>query len=117
MGSGFWLNYIGALVVVALLLGGLYAVVRGLARGRVLVSADRRLVTVLESTALSQHAAVHVVKVAGKYVLVGASQGGISTLGEVPAEDVEAWLASQRAILGAHRASLTEMFKFMRGNR
>ena len=39
MTSGFWLNYIGALLVVALLLGGLYAVVRGLARGRVLASA------------------------------------------------------------------------------
>lgn len=115
MTSGFWFQYAGALLVVALLLGGLYAVVRGLARGRVLSSAERRLLTVLESTMLSQHAAVHVVKVGKRYVMLGASNGNVSLLGDLPADEVETWLNEQRSILGAHRATLAEAMKFLRG--
>lgn len=115
MNAGFWLNYFGALLVVALLLVGLYAVVRGLARGRVLASADRRLITVLESTPLSQHSAVHVVKAGGRYYMLGANQGAVSTLGELPAEEVEAWLADQKTMLAVQRASFADAFKFLRG--
>jgi flagellar biogenesis protein FliO len=86
MATGFWLNYVFALLVVALLLGGLYAVVRGLARGRVIVSANRRLVTVLESTVLTQHAALHVVKVGSRYFLIGGGQGHVNSLTELPAD-------------------------------
>lgn len=117
MTAGFWLQYLLALVVVALMLGGLYAVVRGLARGRILASADRRLVSVLESTVLSQHAAVHVVKAGTKYLLLGASNGGVTTLGELPAEDVESWLKGQRSLLGAQRASFADAFKYLRGKQ
>ena len=97
------------------MLGGLYAVVRGLARGRVIASAERRLLTVLESTMLSQHAAVHVVKVGKRYVMIGASNGNVSMLGDLPSDEAETWLAEQRTIFGAHRASLLEAFKFLRG--
>lgn len=115
MSSNFWVQYIVALLVVGLMLGGLYTLVRALARGRVLASSDRRLVTVLESTALAQHAAVHVVKVGKKYFLVGASNGQVNSLGELPGEEVETWLADQRTLLDAHRASLADAFKFLRG--
>ena len=106
MSGGFLFNYVLALVVVALMLGGLYAIVRGLARGRVLLSADRRLVTVLESTMLSQHASVHVVKVGSRYVLVGGSNGNVSMLADLPSDDVEKWLAKERESLLAGRALL-----------
>jgi flagellar biogenesis protein FliO len=96
MSTGFWLNYFLALVVVALMLGGLYAVVRGLMRGRVLASASRRMVTVLETTVLSQHASMHVVKVSSRYLLIGGTNTSVSNIAELPAEDVEAWLAQQR---------------------
>lgn len=115
MSAGFLFNYVVALVVVALMLGGLYAIVRGLARGRVLVSADRRLVTVLESTMLSQHGSVHVVKAGSKYLLLGGGNGHVATLGELPAEEVEAWLANQRSTFSAHRASVADAIKFLRG--
>ena len=115
MTSSFWLNYIGALVVVALMLGGLYAVVQGLRRGRVLTSASHRIVTVLESTPLSQHSAMHVVKVGSKYLLIGASNGHVSTLGEMDAPEIEAWLAEQRTMLGKQPASLLEAFNRLRG--
>ncbi|HTV73740.1 MAG TPA: flagellar biosynthetic protein FliO [Candidatus Acidoferrales bacterium] len=115
MPSSFWLSYVFALLVVALLLGGLYAVVRGLARGRILASANRRLVTVLETTVLSQHSALHVVKVGGRYYLVGGGQGHVNTLVELPAEEVEGWLESQRALLRTTQRSLTDMVKSLRG--
>ncbi|MDE2483186.1 MAG: FliO/MopB family protein [bacterium] len=115
MTSGFWINYFVALLVVALMLGGLYAVVRGLARGRVLASADRRLVSVLESTMLSQHGSVHVVKVGTRYFLLGGgSHASPAALAELPAEEIEAWLAEQRTMLDAQRASLLGAFKALR---
>ena len=115
MNAGFWLNYFGALLVVALLLVGLYAVVRGLVRGRVLTSANRRLVTVLETTALTQHSAIHVIKAGQRYYLLGANQGAVSTLGELPPEEVEAWLTEEKSLLAAQRASMLDAFKFLRG--
>jgi flagellar biogenesis protein FliO len=115
MTSGFWLQYAFALLVVALMLGGLYAVVRGLARGRLLVSSERRLITVLESTQLSQHAALHVVKVGVHYYLIGGGNGNVSTLSELEAAEVESWLENQRALFGATRKSLTDLIKPFRG--
>jgi flagellar biogenesis protein FliO len=107
MSWGFWLNYFLALTIVALMLGGLYIIVRSLARGRVFALANRRMVTVLESTALSQHASVHVVKVGQRYLLVGGSNGNVSMLAELPNDDVDAWLANEREALSAGRTLLS----------
>ena len=115
MPSGFWFEYLFALLVVALLLGGLYAVVRGLTRGRILTSANRRIVTVLESTPLSQHSALHVIKVGNRYFLVGGGQGHINSLVELPADEVESWLEAQRALLRTTQKSLADMVKSLRG--
>jgi flagellar biogenesis protein FliO len=101
MSGGFWFSYFLALVVVALMLLGLWVVVRGLSRGRILASASRRMVTVLESTMLSQHVAVHVVKVGERYLLVGGgNNGALTMLTELPPDEVDAWLAAQRETLG-----------------
>ncbi len=91
-------RYVFALAVVGLMLLGLYVVVRALGRGRLITSADKRLVTVVESTFLAQNTALHVVKVGLKYYLVGGGNGNVSALTEVPAEEVEPWLASQRTL-------------------
>lgn len=104
MSWGFWVNYFLALTIVALMLGGLYIIVRGLTRGRVFASANRRMVTVLESTMLSQHSSVHVVKVGQRYMLVGGSNGHVSMLAELPGDDVEAWMAHERETLAASRS-------------
>jgi flagellar biogenesis protein FliO len=111
MTAGFWLNYFLALVVIALMLAGLYAVVRGFARGRVLAMSDRRMVSVLESTVVSQHASMHVVKVGKRYLLVGGGNSQLSTLAELPADEIEAWIATQRAELGQQRATFVEALK------
>ena len=114
MSGGFWLNYFLALIIVGLLLGGLWLIVRGLARGRVFASAGRRMVTVIESTMLSQHAAVHVVKVGSRYLLIGGSNANVSTLAELAPEEVDAWLAQQRESLAGNR-SLASMLARVRG--
>ncbi|HUA07844.1 MAG TPA: flagellar biosynthetic protein FliO [Candidatus Acidoferrales bacterium] len=115
MPASIWPSYFLALLVVALLLGGLYIVVRGLARGRILTSANRRIVTVLESTALSQHSALHVIKVGNRYFLIGGGQGHITSLVELPADEVESWLEAQRALLRTTQKSLADMVKSLRG--
>ena len=104
MNSGFWLQYVVRILVVALMLGGLYAVVRGLARGRLIASSERRLVTVLESTPLAQHSAVHVIKVGNRYYLIGGSNGAVNTLTELDPAEVEAWLENQRDLFSVTRS-------------
>jgi flagellar biogenesis protein FliO len=115
MTSSFWLSYVFALLVVALLLGGLYLVVRGFARGRILNQANRRLVTVLESTPLSQHSALHVIKVGPRYYLIGGGQGHVTSIVELPPDEVESWLESQRALLRTTQKGLADMVKSLRG--
>jgi flagellar biogenesis protein FliO len=101
MSGGFWLNYFLALFVIGLMLLGLWVLVRGLSRGRIFASASKRMVTVLESTALAQHVAVHVVKVGERYLLIGGGNNGtLSLLAELPPEEVDTWLAAQRETLG-----------------
>jgi flagellar biogenesis protein FliO len=85
----FWTNYVLALATVAVVLAGLFVLTRRLARARVLASTERRLVTVLESTMLAQHASVHVVRVGGRYLFVGVGNAALSTLLELSRDEIE----------------------------
>lgn len=114
MSFSFWTQYALALAVVGLMLVGVYVIMQGLRRGRVFGSAGRRLITVLESTMLSQHTAVHVVKAGSRYLLIGASNGAVVTLAELPTEEVDAWLVQQRAT-GKGARSLIDAVRALRG--
>ena len=81
----FWKNYALALATVTLVLVVLQLFARRLACSRAFGSANR-LVAVVESIALSQHASVHVVKAGSRYFLVGVSTGAISALAEIEVE-------------------------------
>jgi flagellar biogenesis protein FliO len=107
-------KYVFALLVVALMLFGLYTIVRALGRGRLVASADRRLVSVIESTFLAQNTALHVVKVADRYYLIGGGSGHVSTLAEVPAEQVDPWLRDQRSLFAQQTQTLTGFLKQLR---
>jgi flagellar biogenesis protein FliO len=109
MSWSFWVNYFLALAIVGLMLGGLYFIMRGLSRGRVFSSANRRLVTVLETTMLAQHVHVHVLKVGERYLLIGGSNGSVSTLAELGPDEVEGWLAQQRANVAGARSLMAAM--------
>ena len=107
-------QYILALLVVALMLFGLYTVVRALGRGRLVSSTDRRLVTVVESTFLAQNTTLHVVKVGERFYLIGGGSGHVNTLAEVPAEQVEPWLRGQRTLFAQQTQSLTGFLRQLR---
>jgi flagellar biogenesis protein FliO len=99
----FVLKIIWAFALVALLLLALTYVVRSLARGRLLVATERRLVTVVESTLLAQNVTVHVLKIADKYYLVGGGAGGVSLIDEVPATVVDPWMDGHKRALTSQR--------------
>jgi flagellar biogenesis protein FliO len=107
-------QYVVALLVVALMLFGLYTVVRALGRGRLVASTDRRLVAVIESTFVSQNTTLHVVKAGERYYLVGGGSGHVSTLAEIPAQEVEPWLREQRNLFDAQTQTLTGLLKRLR---
>lgn len=110
----FILQYVLALLVVALMLFGLYTVVRALGRGRLVASSDRRLVTVVESTFIAQNTALHVVKVGERYYLIGGGSGHVNTLAEVPPEQVDPWMREQRTLFAAQTQTITGFLKHLR---
>jgi flagellar biogenesis protein FliO len=86
---------VGAFAVLALVLFAFQFAARAGLRHQLAAGGRRRLVTVLESTFLPNGASLHVVKIADKYALVGRSAGAVSSLGEIPPESIDAWLAAQ----------------------
>jgi flagellar biogenesis protein FliO len=107
-------QYILALLVVALMLFGLYTVVRALGRGRLVTSTDKRLVTVVESTFLAQNTTLHVVKVGERYYLLGGGSGHVANLAEVPGDQVDPWLREQRNLFDAQTQTITGFLKQLR---
>jgi flagellar biogenesis protein FliO len=114
MNIAFVLQIIWAFALVALLLVGMTYVARALQRGRLVTSVGRRLVSTIESTALAQNVTVHIVRVGAKYFLVGVGAAGVSLLAELPADEIEPYIESQRTALEAQRATLMRPFERFR---
>lgn len=107
-----WLRAVSALALVAFLLLGLYYVVRFLSQGRLVTLGRSRLISVVESTFLAQNTSIHVVKLGGRYFLIGASSGGhVSLISEISPEEVEPFLEARRRSLELQTARLGTMFK------
>jgi flagellar biogenesis protein FliO len=110
----FVLRVVSAFALVALLLVGLTYVVRALARGRLIVAANRKLVTVVESTFVAQNVTLHVIKVANRYYLVGGGSAGITKIDEVPADIAQTWMDEQKRTLGGQRDAVVKLMKRFR---
>ena len=110
MNLAFVFQVVWALALVVLLLVGLTYVARAVARGRVVAGTGKRLVSTIESAMLAQNVTVHVVKVAGSYYLVGGGTGGVSLLAELPPDEIEPYIESQRAALAQQRETLLRPF-------
>ena len=110
MNLAFVFQVVWALALVTLLLVGMAYVARAIQRGRVVVGTGRRLVSTIESAILAQNVTVHVVKVAGRYYLVGGGTGGVSLLAELATDEVEPYIESQRAALAQQRDTLLRPF-------
>ena len=103
-----------AFAVVALLLVALTYVVRMLNRSRIVAASGRRLITVIESTALAQNMTVHVVKVADRYYLLGGGSAGVTHIADVPSDVVDPYIETQRKALGGHRDTVRRLLQRFR---
>ena len=111
---GFLLQAIWALAVVALVLLGLTYAVRTLNRGRIVAGTSRRLITVVESAAVSQHSAIHVVKIGDRYIVIGGGSAGVTHIADVPADVVEPYIETQRKALGEQRDAVLRLLHTIR---
>ena len=82
MPSSFWPLYVEKLAIVALVLSALYWRRDGCVK-RDSSRPPAGSVNVLESTMLSQHAALHVVSVGSRCFLIGSAAGGVTRLAEL----------------------------------
>ena len=111
MDIAFVVKVIWAFALIALILVAMMYVGRAVQRGRVVSGGGgRRLVSTIESTALAQNVAVHVLRVGDKYFLVGGGAAGVALLSELPADEIEPYIELQRTALLEQRASLMRPF-------
>jgi flagellar biogenesis protein FliO len=96
--QAFWQSYAVALIVVGLMLYGLHALARVIARGRLRSQVDTRLIAVVTSSYVSQNTTVSVVKAGSRYLLIGGGNGHLQTLCELPADEVARWLTDRRSL-------------------
>ena len=85
----FWQAYAVKLLILGLMLATLYALARRLKGVRFFARGVDRYVTVIESTMLSQHAAVHLLRVGRRYLLIGGGNAGLFKLAEFSAGELE----------------------------
>ena len=96
MPVSFWAAYGAKLAIVAAVLAALYLLARRL-RGMRLFGPSNRCVSVIESTGLSQHAAVHLLRAGTRYFLVGATSAGIVKLAEFEPDELSLSVRSERS--------------------
>jgi hypothetical protein len=82
--------------VVGVLLFFLWWGARALGRKRLLLGVDQRLVTVIETTYLSQHSTMHVLRIGTRYFAVGGGANGPTLITELEREPLDGWIESQR---------------------
>lgn len=82
MPGNFWTRYAIALVIVSAMLAALYALARACKRQGAVPRRRKRL-RVVDSVALSPHAAVAVIEAAGRRFLVGSGDAGVTLLAEL----------------------------------
>lgn len=86
MPLAIWAGYCERLAILALILAGLYAACKHL-RKMGLLTRRGHCIHVLETAALSPHAAIHLVQVAKRYFLIGS--GPVTRLTELDVEVAE----------------------------
>jgi flagellar biogenesis protein FliO len=117
MDIAFIFKIVWAFALVALLLAALTYVVRMLSRGRLVVAANRKLVTVVESTFVAQNVTLHVVKVGDRFYLLGGGSAGLNKIDEVPAELAQVWLDDQKRSLETGRDAIVKFVNRFRSQQ
>lgn len=115
MTFGLFFQFVYALVVIVVVLLSLTWLVRFLSRGRLLAGTANKLVSIVESTFLTQHTTLHVVKVGERFYVVGGGQAGITLISELPPEMVAEWIEQQRQIARTQTEGITTLWNRLRG--
>ncbi len=114
MDIAFVLKVVWAFALVALLLVALSYIVRALSRSRLVVSANRKIVTIVESTSLAQNVTLHVVKVGERFYLLGGGSAGLTKIDDVPVDFAQTWLDEQRLSLTGQRDAVMRLISRFR---
>jgi len=114
MDIAFIFKVVWAFALVALLLLALTYIVRTLSRGRLVVAANRKLVSVVESTFVAQNVTLHVIKVGERYYLIGGGAAGITKIDEIPAEIAQTCMEEQKRTLGEGRDAVMKLVQRFR---
>lgn len=85
--GSFWAVYVAKLAIVGAGLTILYATGRWLRGWRVFARVAERRIAIVESAMLSQHAAIHLLRLGTRYLLVGTGSGGVCVLAELSAAE------------------------------
>jgi flagellar biogenesis protein FliO len=85
--ASFWAAYTIKLAVLAAVLGAIYALARLLRGNAFFWRAAQRHIVVLESTMLAPNAAIHMIRVGKRHLLLGS--GGLSKLAELEPGELE----------------------------
>ncbi len=88
MPSSFWEAYVLKLAILGAALLALYALARRLKGVKVFSRGAGGYVTVIESTMLSPHAAVHLLRIGPRYLLIGRGSAGLFKLAEFTAGEL-----------------------------
>ncbi len=89
MPSSFWEAYVLKLAILGAVLAALYALARRLKGVKLFSRGAGRYVTVIESTMLSPHAAVHLLRIGRRYLLIGGGSAGLFKLAEFSTSELE----------------------------
>lgn len=89
---------LAACIVIACVLGGIQYAAARFGRARIERGFGGRLVSLVETTYLPGGASLHVVRVVGRFFVVGRNAAALATLGEIAAEDVERFRLEQPAV-------------------
>lgn len=100
-----------ALAVVAIVLFIVWYMMRMLGRKRLIGGVNRRLVTVVETTYLSQQSMMHVVRIGTRYFAIGGGASGLTLISELDQEPMDAFVDNQRRIVDEQTASVGALFK------
>ena len=83
-------SYVIGLATVGFVLAAFYAIARAWKSGRLRLSPRKRLICVIETAALTQHAVLQIVRIGRRYYALGGGASNVRLLCELPAADLDA---------------------------
>jgi flagellar biogenesis protein FliO len=105
-----------ALSVICVLLFILWWCARVLGQKRIVTGIDHRLVTVIETTYLSQQSMMHVVRIGARYFAIGGGSTGLTLITELETAPLDAWVENKRSQVEEQRASVGALLNRFRKN-